>query len=189
MINQRSIALLVLLSVLTLTSCSRGVVKTVDASVEYQSAKNLPSLTKERPASSVDSDTTQSVAISEKIKSVTANTVKDKENIPRLSINSKVDVAWEYLDVRLQQANITVYNRNQEAGLFSIGCADTADSVKKKRGWFSFKSRKKVKDTEYCTLKIERARRKSTSVSMLNRQGDAVSGPYVDSLFKRILNN
>ena len=68
MIKKSVVLFTSLICVSVLTSCSRGTVTTVDKSVDYQSAQSLPSLTKERPASSVDSDTTQSVEVSEKIK-------------------------------------------------------------------------------------------------------------------------
>ena len=186
MFKNGSVLIISLLSVMTLSSCSRGVIQTVDKSVEYQSAKSLPLLT--HPTHDEIEAANSKAAYSS---SVTAVVEKDKDDLPRLMIKGKIDDAWAYLDHQLEAADVTVYNRNQSAGIFSIGCGDIIDipEFKQKGGFKIFKRRKKVIETEYCQLQVAQARRKTTSAVVLNRYGKAVGGDYVDGLFDSILKN
>jgi len=148
------------------------VVKTVDSSVEYQSAQSLPVLNKEH-VSNKTASSEQKVQQS----SVSAEVFKNKQNLPSLRVKSGY--------------NVTVYNRNKIAGFFSVGCGDVANipEFKKKSRFRILKRKKKVKETEYCILQVTPARKKLTSVTFLNRYGKESSGSYVNDLLGRLSNN
>ena len=182
-----SILLISIASVLVLSSCSRGTVTTVDKSVEYKSAKSLPPLKKDREGFNSE----QKYQNNNQQKTIRAEVFKDKNDVSRLSVKSRFDGAWQYLDYQLKAANVTVYNRNESAGVFSVGCGDVADipEFKKKSGFRILKRKKKVTETEYCILQVDSARRKTTTVTFLNRYGKITGGSYVDDLFGQLSNN
>ena len=182
-----SILLISIVSVLLLSSCSRGTVTTVDKSVEYKSAKSLPPLKKDREGF----ESEQKYQNNSQQTSVRAEIFKDKNEVSRLSVKSRFEDAWQYLDYQLNAANVTVYNRNESAGIFSVGCGDVADipEFKKKGGFRILKRKKRTTETEYCILQVDSARRKTTTVTFLNRYGKITGGSYVDDLFGRLSNN
>ena len=188
MIIRKSTALLTsLICVSLLASCSRGTVTTVDKSVEYQSAQSIPSLVKEPTPEAIAAS--QSIVESVTPENVTASIVANKKGVKRLLVEAKLDDAWNYLDYALEKADVTVYNRNKEAGIFSVGCGDVIEPFDPpKKGWSLFKRKKRIRETEYCVLKAEGARRK-TNVSLLNRKGDPMDENYATELYQRILNN
>jgi len=187
MVKNGSILCISLLSVMTLASCSRGAIETVDKSVDYKSAQSLPALRHPVHDDASSASSTKRVVDS----SVTATLEQDKEGLPRLMINGRIDDAWQYLEQKLEAANVTVYNRNQSAGIFSIGCGGIADipEFNKKSGFKILKRRKKVVETEYCQLQVAPSRRKTTSAIVVNRYGKVLGGDYVDGLFASILKN
>ena len=193
MIKNGSILIVSALSVLVLSSCSRGVIETVDKSVEYQSAKALPPLKKERAG--VSTNTVVASNDESQFASVIAQVVNsDKSESPRLVIKSDPKTSWKYLDHKLKVSDVTVYNRNQTAGFFSVGCGGTSDIpvFEQSKGGFSIpllKRKKKTTVTEYCRLQVTSARKKKTEVTFFNRYGQDISGQYVDDLLARISNN
>lgn len=195
MMNKWSIVSLTLVSVLTLTSCIRGPIQTEDASVDYTSAASFPPLKKHADDASDEtsnsSTVSQTVTATSDLASIDARIIRNKQGLPTLLIAGDVNRSWAYLDEQLQKANVTIYNRNQSAGLFGVACGDVKDeaTIEKKSRWTFFNRKKRTIETEYCTLKATAARKRTTTVSMLSRQGNTVGGPYVDALFERILNN
>jgi len=199
MIKKGSILLLTLFGVALLTSCSKGKIETVDKSIDYQNARSIPPLKHPDHSNDVPENLDQSLQTITLEQPQVANPnavkaaiIKDKEGLPLLLVNSEYEQAWQYLDNQLKQKNITVYNRNKEAGLFSIGCGDIENIPvfeEKSGGWTIFKRRKKTVVREYCTLHVTPARKKSTSAAVMNRYGQVVGGDYVNGLFERIVNN
>lgn len=120
---------------------------------------------------------------------VTARVVNPQDSISWLQIDADFDAAWSYLSDNLKRSDVTVYSRNKSAGRFSIGCADidSAPIVKKRGGW-SFFTKKKTQQLEYCALQAIFTKG-STVVKVLNRAGQEVSSEYASQVFERILNN
>jgi len=201
MIKKGSILLMALLSVSLLVSCSRGPVKTVDKSVEYESARSLPPLKHPDHSNDVAEQveqaqptviTLENEPITETINLLESNIIQDKQGLPLLLIESEFEQAWNYIDTQMRNKNITVYNRNKEAGVFSIGCSDIPDVPAfegKSGGWTIFSRRKKTTVTEYCALHVTPARKKTTSAAVMNRYGQVVGGDYVGNLFESIVDN
>lgn len=189
MIKKSVVLFTSLICVSVLTSCSRGTVTSVDKSVDYQSAQSIPSLIKEPTPEAIA--LSQGIAASVKPENVTASIVKDKKGQSSLLVSAKLNDAWNYVDYALERADVTVYDRNKTAGVFSVGCGDVIEPFDppKKRGWNLLKRKKKIRETEYCVLKAESARRKTTKVSLLNRKGDPMPENYATDLYQRILNN
>ena len=189
MIKKSAVLLTTLICVSVLTSCSRGTVTTVDKSVNYQSAQSIPSLIKEPTPEAIA--VSQGITESVKPENVTASIVKDKKGQSSLLVAAKLNDAWNYLDYALENANVTVYDRNKVAGVFSVGCGDVIEPFDppKKGGWGLFKRKKKIRETEYCILKAQAARKKTTTVSLLNRKGNPMTDNYATDLYQRILNN
>jgi len=186
-----SVLLISLFFVLTLTSCSKGTVKTVDKSVEYHSAEKLPPLNKHATGARAGADGT--LIPSRKVKTQTkldASLRQTKKGVSFLVINSKPAEAWGELEEALDSANVTVYGRNKEAGQFFVSCGDDGalTDVEKKRRIALFK-RKKVKEAEYCALQSSKSRRRTTTVKFVDRKGKPVKTGYATELYGRILNN
>jgi len=119
---------------------------------------------------------------------ISASVTTDKPGQARLEIAADFDQAWDYLSSSLQKSDITVFSRNKEAGRFSIGCANIAAApTVTKSGRWSFFNRSK-ENLEYCALQAI-GKRGSTTVSVLNRAGEEVSGEYSNEVFGRLLNN
>lgn len=193
MMKKGSIVLVALLCLVVLASCSRGKIETVDKSVDYQSARSIPPLKHPDHSNEAPQELDQSlqtITLPETQNGVFAKIIQDKQGLPLLLIESEFDQAWEYLDDQLKRKNVTVYNRSKEAGIFSVGCGDIADIPtfeKKSGGWTIFNRRKKTVVTEYCTLHVTAARKKTTSAAVMNRYGQVVGGDYVNGLLERIV--
>jgi len=185
-----SVLLTSLLCVLALTSCSKGKVVTVDKSVEYHSAEKLPPLNKHANGARAGADgvliPNRPAKTPTKIDASLLNTNKGSQ----LVINAKRDQAWEDLEAALDNANVTVYGRNREAGQFFVSCGDEGPITEeeKRRRIFLFK-RKKIKETEYCALQTAKHRRQTTAVKLVDRKGKQMTGSYATELYDRILSN
>jgi len=188
MIKKSVVLVSSLICVSVLTGCSRGVVTTVDKSVNYQSAQSIPSLVKE-PAGNI---VTTSPHVNNKVKpeNITASIITNKKGAQSLRINAKPVAAWDYMDAALQKAGITIYSRRYEAGMFFVGCGDEGElsTETKRRGW-SFLKRKKVREAEYCGLEARHGRKKTTTVTLVDRKGEAMNNSYSADLYERILNH
>jgi len=118
-----------------------------------------------------------------------ASVVTETSGQARLVVEADFEQAWEYLSENMKKSDLTIFSRNKEAGRFSIGCANIAAApTVVKSGRWSFFNRGKQLNLEYCSLKVAEKRGK-TSVSVLNRAGEEVSGEYSNTVFSRILNN
>ena len=190
--NQKgSVLLISLLCVLTLTSCSKGKVETVDKSVEYHSAEKLPPLNKHATGARAGADGTLIPSKTAKVQTkLDASLHHTKKGTHLMIINAKQDQAWGDLETALDNANVTVYGRNKEAGQFFVSCGDEGpitDAEKRRR--ISLFRRKKVKETEYCALQTSKRRRKTTVVEFVDRKGKPIKTTYATELYNRILNN
>lgn len=185
MIKQGSALLTSLLCVVLLTSCSKGTVKTVDASVEYNSAKSLPALQKRDAGAQAISQTKAQLPTS-----FDGSVVSDKKG-SFILMNVEDEVAWNHLEAALDSANITVYGRSKEGGLFFVSCgpdAVPAERAKAKRILF-FKSKLKFSHKEYCSLITKSVRKKKTSVTLLDQNGKRVISSYSKEMYNRIVSN
>ncbi len=118
-----------------------------------------------------------------------ASVVTEGSGQARLVVDASFEQAWEYLSQNMKKSDLTIFSRNKEAGRFSIGCANIAAApTVVKSGRWSFFNRGKQLNLEHCSLKLAEKRGK-TSVSVLNRAGEEVSGEYSNTVFSRILNN
>ncbi|RBP50961.1 outer membrane protein assembly factor BamC [Arenicella xantha] len=133
-------------------------------------------------------DTDSSVNDADQFIAARVVTVDDDQAV--LEIDASFDRAWEYLAENLQRSDVTIFARNESAGRFSIGCGDIVDdnvTVQKRGGW-SFFTREKSENLEYCALQV--VEKKGVShVSVLNRSGAIVSANSSNRVFERILNN
>ena len=188
MIKQWPALLTTVLCVVLLTSCGKkGAVKTVDASVEYQSAQSLPPLQhKENVLSS-------STSITPEITSFDGQIMNDKKG-SYVVINTRGESAWQQLEAGLNRAEITIYGRNKEAGRYFIGCGDESDILQQPRklGGFSIpfiKPQKRFVETEYCFLITTPARNKKTAVTLMSRKGHRVISSYSKEIYSRLVSN
>ncbi|MBL4673480.1 MAG: outer membrane protein assembly factor BamC [Arenicella sp.] len=209
---------LVALISLSLSACGGGKkIVTSDDSADYKSARSLPPLKKPsrvvvsqknsdtRPAADSGIVDESSAKVVEKTDALASSPVINVAKIPveqlsatvvdvgsgqaRLEVAADFDRAWDYLNVSLQQSDLTVFSRNKEAGRFSIGCANIAAApTVVKSGRWSFFNRDKQQSLEYCALRAVE-KRGITVVSVLNQAGEEVSGEYSKKVFSRILNN
>lgn len=186
MIKQWPVLLTTILCVALLTSCGKkDAVKTVDASVEYQSAKSLPPL---QHKENVLSGTT---SIAPEITSFDGQVLNDNKG-SYVVINSRGDSAWNQLEAGLYRANITVYGRNKEAGMFFISCGDEPVTTieKRKPGALSiFKGKRNFIEKEYCFLYTTPARQKKTAVTFMSRDGYRVISNYSKEIYSRLVSN
>jgi uncharacterized lipoprotein len=198
---------LVTLVALSLSACKGGKkLVTTDESADYKSAISLPPLkkpsrvvvtqnkTSARPASDSgdaveENGASASAPVSKAAETPSATVVDAGSGLAQLEVAADFGSAWDYLNVSLQQSDLTVFSRNKEAGRFSIGCAsiETAPTVVKSGRW-SFFNRNKQQNLEYCALQVVE-NRGITVVSVLNQAGEEVSGEYSKKLFSRMLNN
>ena len=216
-LNRSLVMLGITLATLSLSACGGGKnISSKDSSAEYKSAQSLPPLKKPSGTEAIVSApgaTTPEVA-SESAQNTVADNSNDvsrpavvtanesevgsstisasvttnKPGQARLEIAADFDQAWDYLSSSLQKSDITVFSRNKEAGRFSIGCANIAAAPTVTRsGRWSFFNRSK-ENLEHCALQAI-GKRGSTTVSVLNRAGEEVSGEYSNEVFGRLLNN
>ena len=188
-----SVLLISLLCVLALTSCSKRKVETVDNSVEYKSAQKLPPLNKHATGARAGPDGVLIPNRTVQTKTYTkldASLLETKKGFSLLVINAKPKNAWGSLEGALDNANVTVYGRNKEAGQFFVSCGDEGPITEaEKRRLISLFKRKKVKETEYCALQTSKHRRKTTAVEFVDRKGKPIKSSYASELYGRILNN
>ena len=119
---------------------------------------------------------------------VNARVIEPNSNSARLQIEEGFTIAWEYLSDNLKQSDITVYNKNQAAQRFAIGCGDMEEqSLASKRGGWSFFNRKPQK-SEHCSLQLASSK-SNTTVAVLSRSGEEVAASAAKELFSRLLNN
>jgi uncharacterized lipoprotein len=202
-----------------LTGCNnKRIIQTVDDSADYKSAKTLPPLIKpsgapanepvlddepEMPADVVvaapekapELVVEQTPELQEPVavpatRTLTARVTEMRGGRSKLVIDAPFSEAWTYLAANLQKSDITIFTRNESAGLFSIGCADIPqESVRvEKRGGWSIFTRDNKEPSEYCGLQTTQDK-DQTVVTVLNRAGVVVPAASSNKIFARILNN
>lgn len=119
---------------------------------------------------------------------VNARVIEPNANSARLQIEDGFIGAWEFLSDNLKRSDITVYNKNQSAQRFAIGCGDMEEEpqVTKRGGWSFFN--KKPQKTEHCSLQLASSK-SNTTAAVLSRSGEEVAASAAKELFSRLLNN
>lgn len=114
--------------------------------------------------------------------------ISPNKSIARLSINADAEPAWQFLQGKLVQSDLTVHARNKKAGRFSIGCSgiEAGEGVIKSGRWSIF-TRKAEKQSDYCAL-LATSSRETTTVRVLDRSGVEASAESANTIFVRLLN-
>ncbi len=170
------------------------VVVDLEPSLEIEESENIieeVELEEERIGSEVtDSSkvTEQASPINTKKHIINSRVIESNDNGVRLQIEEGFAGAWGFLSENLKRSNITVYNKNQSALRFAIGCGDMEEEplVTKRGGWSFFN--KKPQKTEHCSLQLASSKA-NTTVAVLSRSGDEVAASAAKELFSRLLNN
>ncbi|MBX2848734.1 MAG: hypothetical protein KTR16_10460 [Acidiferrobacterales bacterium] len=176
-----------------ISACNNKVVVTSDDSADYQSAVELPPLKK-----NVVSDQ-QSVAIEIQsqaqnqndppqvsISGITSSIIDASGFRKRARIDAQIDQAWPYLLEQLKLSAVTIHTRNQTAARVEVGCGNINDgAVDAEEGGWSIFNRATI-IYEYCVMQLSEAGG-ATTVYVLNRRGEEVSGEEAMTLLSKIV--
>ena len=106
-----------------------------------------------------------------------------------LQISAGASEAWKFLREQLNLSDITVHARNQKAGRFAIGCGgietDSHNSTETKSGGWTI-LRRASEEAAYCAMQMV-AKKSSSEVTIVGRDGNAVSKAQARALFQRLL--
>lgn len=154
-------------------------------SVEAQPNTELPL----EMASATQSESQINTASSSSSDTDIASAIVVDGNFAKLTVDSDFDAAWDYLTDKIAGSEVTVFTRNKSAGSFAIGCAEVGTQAigDTRRGsrWLIF-NRKQPRTSEYCTLKVD-SRRGKTTVTVLDRDGDEARAQYTQPILERII--
>ena len=177
-----------------LAACGgKKIITTTDDSADYHSAVALPPLKKNIPPSNTAASSATSINTGQQGEPLQANlsgigaSILDVSNtIKRARIDAPIDNAWVYLLDRLKSSAVTIHSRNWSAARIEVGCGTINDGVSEdtESGW-SFFNREKIL-YEYCVLQLDE-RSDTTTVSVVNRRGEEVSGVEAMTLLGKIV--